>query len=335
MNKLLVVCGPTAMGKTALAIELAKKFTGELVNADSRQIYRGMDIGTGKDLPVNSKFKTQNSKLGIKKERYQIGYYLVSGVPIWLLDVVWPDYRFSVADYIRVATPVIRAIWQRKKLPILVGGTGFYLKGLLEGVDTIGITPDWPFRKKLEGLTVDRLQKRAQKVNPNRFNRMNYSDRHNPRRLIRVIEVAHPRQDGEKFGEGGGLVLDKEQVFWLGLTAAIGKLDQKISQRVKKRLEMGLGAEIEELLKRFSFDNSVLGETIGYRQWQEYFQTPPNQKDQVLDDVVDGWKRAERQYARRQLTWFKKNKQVNWFSIEKKGWLSAVVKAVDQWYIKK
>ena len=117
MNKLLVVCGPTAIGKTALAIKLAKRFAGELVNADSRQVYRGMDIGTGKDLPASSKFKVQSSKLGIKREEYQVGYYLISGVPIWLLDVVWPDYRFSVADYIRVATPVVRIFGKERNYP--------------------------------------------------------------------------------------------------------------------------------------------------------------------------------------------------------------------------
>jgi tRNA dimethylallyltransferase len=335
MNKLLVVCGPTATGKTALAIKLAKRFAGELVNADSRQVYRGMDIGTGKDLPASSKFKVQSSKLGIKREEYQVGYYLISGVPIWLLDVVWPDYRFSVADYIRVATPVVKDIWQRKKLPILVGGTGFYLQGLLEGVGTAGIVPDWSLRNRLEKLTVAQLQEQAGRISPDRFNRMNQSDQHNPRRLIRAVEVASIGKENSEFEKVGGLSLLKEQVFWLGLTAPLESLDQKIIQRIEKRLELGLKEEIEKLLKRFDFDNSVLGETIAYRQWREYFQAPLAQRNQILADVVGRWERAERQYARRQITWFKKNKQINWFSVDKIGWLPMVVKEVNQWYIKK
>jgi tRNA dimethylallyltransferase len=131
------------------------------------------------------------------------------------------------------------------------------------------------------------------------------------------------------------LGLVKEQVLWLGLTAPFKNLDQKITQRVEKRLGLGLKEEIEKLLKRFDFDNSVLGETIAYRQWREYFQAPLTQRDRVLDDVVSRWKRAERQYARRQITWFKKNKQINWFSVDKNGWLPMVVKEVNQWYIKK
>ena len=339
MNKLLVVCGPTATGKTALAIKLAKRFAGELVNADSRQVYRGMDIGTGKDLPANPKFQILNSEQILNSKfqisNYQIGYYLVSGVPIWLLDVVWPDYRFSVADYIEVATPVIKNIWQRNKLPILVGGTGFYLQGLLEGVGTAGIAPDWSLRNRLEKLTVAQLQKQAERVNPDRFSRMNQSDRHNPRRLIRAIEVGSVGKENSRFIQSRGLGLVKEQVLWLGLTAPFKNLDQKITQRVEKRLGLGLKEEIEKLLKRFDFDNSVLGETIAYRQWREYFQSPLTQRDRVLDDVVSRWKRAERQYARRQITWFKKNKQINWFSVDKNGWLPMVVKKVNKWYIKK
>lgn len=342
-KKILVVCGPTAVGKTTLAIGLAKKFDGELINADSRQVYRGMDIGTGKDLR-GSKFKVcsfaeataggKNSKFKLGKE-YQIGYYLVLGVPIWLLDVVWPDYRFSVADYVEVARPVIEAIWQRGKLPILVGGTGFYLQGLLEGIGTIGVTPNWPLRHRLEKLTINELQKQAKKTNPDRFYQMNRSDRHNPRRLIRIIEVAHFEQDKGEENKNNGLVQNQKQVFWLGLIAPLKILDRRINQRVKKRLEMGLEKEIEQLLKRFDFDNSVLGETIAYYQWREYFQASPSQRGQVLNSVIDKWARAERQYARRQLTWFKKNKQIEWFSVEGDNWQPPVVKAVNQWYIKK
>jgi tRNA dimethylallyltransferase len=332
MNKLLVVCGSTAAGKTALAVKLAKKFNGELVNADSRQVYRGMDIGTGKDLPASSKFKIQNSKLGIKRKEYQIGYYLISGVPIWLVDVVEPDYRFSVADYIKVAVPVIKDIWQRNKLPILVGGTGFYLRSLLGGIETVGVAPDWSLRNKLEKLTVTELQEKLKRANISRFNRMNQSDRHNPRRLIRAIEVADKDKGNLKKIET--LDLKKEAIFWVGLKLPFKKLDKKITQRVKKRLASGLEKEIEGLLKKFSFGNSVLGETIGYQEWEKYFFTPQEKRGGVLPEIIDSWQRAERQYARRQMVWFKKNKQINWFVADKKDLFFQVVKKVGKWYIK-
>ncbi|TSC54145.1 MAG: tRNA isopentenyltransferase MiaA, partial [Microgenomates group bacterium LiPW_16] len=120
-----------------LGIRLAKKLNGEIVSADSRQVYIGMDIGTGKDLPVNSKLKTQNSKLG---------YYLIDGIPVWMVDVITPAQEFSVAQYVDLARKAIEDIWNRKKLPIMVGGTGFYIKAIVDGIETMGVPPDWELR---------------------------------------------------------------------------------------------------------------------------------------------------------------------------------------------
>ncbi len=328
MKKILVVCGLTATGKTALGLRLAKKFNGELVNADSRQVYRGMDIGTGKEVDKSSIFHLQFS-IGDKK----VGYRCIGGIPIWLLDVVWPDYRFSVADYIEVAVPAIKDIWQRNKLPILVGGTGFYLRSLLGGIETIGVAPDPKLRRKLEKLTLVKLQKRVKKINPNRFNRMNHSDQNNPRRLIRAIEVAskNNKDNPNKIAAFG---LTRETVFWLGLKLPLKKLDKKIAQRVEKRLSAGVEKEIEELLKKFSFTDSVLGETIGYQEWQRYFSSSQEGREEILPEIIDNWRRAERQYARRQMVWFKKNKQINWFSADEKDLFFKVAKRVEQWYIK-
>jgi len=136
-----------------------------------------MDVGTGKDLPKNSKTqKFQNSKLKIEDKRYKIGYYKIREIPIWLLDIVKPDYRFSVADYINCAVPVITDIWKREKLPVLVGGTGFYIKALIEGIDTIGVKPDWRLREKLKNSKTQKLQEFLKRVDIKRFNKMNRSD---------------------------------------------------------------------------------------------------------------------------------------------------------------
>ncbi len=187
-NQLLIICGPTAIGKTNLAIKLAKALNGELVSADSKQVYKGMDIGTGKDLPKSSKLQFPSSNLRLKN--FQIGYYSLDSIPVWLLDIVNPDYRFSVADYVECAHRVMADIHLRGKLPIMVGGTGFYIKGVVDGIETLGVEPDWDLRQKFNYLGVEELQEKLRKLDPTRLKAMNESDRNNPRRLIRAIEIS-------------------------------------------------------------------------------------------------------------------------------------------------
>ena len=185
MNKLLVICGPTATGKTSLGILLAKKVDGEIISADSRQVYIGMDLGTGKDLPKNSEFKIQNSK---------IGYYLFDKIPVWMIDIVKPNQEFSAADFVGLASKVINDINSRNKLSIIVGGTGFYIKALIDGVDTLGIPPDWELRKQLGLKSTAELFEMLSRINSEKSASMNSSDKQNPRRLIRAIEVALKNQ---------------------------------------------------------------------------------------------------------------------------------------------
>lgn len=331
MKKILVICGPTATGKTGLGIKLAKKFAGEIISFDSRQIYQGMDIGTGKEIQ-NSKFKTQNLRKGIK-----IGYYLISGVRIWLYDVVAPDYRFSAADYYQVALPVIKDIWRQDKLPILVGGTGFYLEALLEGIATLGVPPDWNLRKELEKESVENLQRKLKKAAFFRWQKMNPSDRVNPRRLIRALEVAAFGEKKEKdtrefLGVKKEFCLEKEAVLKIGLKAPFPLLKKRIDRRVEERLKQGLLEEIEGLLaKGYRFDNSRLGETLAYQEWREWFEG----KEQTLalrQEIIGAWKKHEYQYARRQITWFKKDKEIIWFDISDENYQKKVEKLVEVWY---
>ena len=325
-NKLLVICGPTATGKTALGVRLAKKFKGEIVSADSRQVYKEMDVGTGKDLPVGAKLRIANCELRIAD--YQIGYYQIKGVKIWLYDVVEPDHHFSVADYVKCANLVIKDIWKRKKLPILVGGTGLYIKAVIDGIETIGIPPDWKLRKKLSGYQVIRLSELLKKLDPEKWKRMNESDKKNPRRLIRAIEIA--LQSPNKIQNSKFKI---QKVLFIGLTAPYKVLYERIDKRVDKRVKQGIIEEIKNLLaKGYTFENSILGETIGYKEWRECFKNSkfqiPNSK---LEEIVQRWKYDEHAYSRRQMTWFKKDKRINWFGITKRGFKKEIEKKIKNW----
>jgi tRNA dimethylallyltransferase len=214
MNKLLIICGPTATGKTTLAAMLAKKFNGELVSADSRQVYRGMDLVTGKDKP---------------------------DVPVWLYDVVAPNEEFSVSHWVRLAKDAIADITKRNKLPIVVGGTGLYIHALIHPFETIDIPPNKALRNKLQTLTVAELQKMVKRSD------MNYSDWQNPRRLIRKIEIAK----GEKIHKKQEKIY---ATLLIGLTAPLPILYARIDKRFAQRIQQGMKEEIDMLIKKYGRD---------------------------------------------------------------------------------
>lgn len=330
MQKQLIICGPTATGKTGLGIKLAKKLSGEIISADSRQVYKYMDIGTGKDLGKFSNFPhfvplggTSRDKQ-ISSKEFTIGYYLIEGIPVWLYDLVEPDYRFNVADYINCAHEVIENIWKRDKLPIVIGGTGFYIKGLIDGIDTIGIKPDWELRKQLSNYPIIQLSNCLKKLDLDRWKKTNESDRKNPRRLIRAIEIARTKVKITY----KDLKMD---VLLIGLMAPYKFLYQRIDKRVTERIEKGVEKEIGDLLKKgYNWQNSIMGATMGYREWQAYFEGKDSK-----DNIIQRWKFAEHNYARRQMTWFRKalrQAQGYWFDISRKTWQAEVENLVGTWY---
>jgi len=268
-DKLLVVCGPTATGKTKLASDLAKKFNGELISADSRQVYRGMDVTTGKDRP---------------------------DVPVWLYDVVEPDEEFSVSKWVMLAKAAIADITKRNKLPIVVGGTGLYIKALLTPLDTIDIPPDERLRSIFGPLSVKQLQQMIERGD------MNKSDWNNPRRLMRKIEIANFKRPGLKGPQGRAL--QKYDVLLIGLTAPISMLDKRIDERLKMRRQSGLEKETASLFAKYN-------------------RSLPSMSAIGLN---------EHAYARRQMTWFKKQKNISWFDIIDKEWNTQVTKTVSTWY---
>lgn len=271
MNKLLVICGPTATGKTALAAELARKFNGELISADSRQVYRGMDIGTGKDRP---------------------------DVPIWMYDVAAPNQEFSVSHWVKLAKPIIADIIKRNKLPIVVGGTGLYINALINPFETIDIPPNKALRKKLQALTVAELQKMVKRSD------MNDSDWQNPRRLIRKIEIAREKHIPKKQDRHYDSLV-------IGLRAPLPALFERIDRRVYSRITAGMKDEIGRL-RNYSRDLPSMS-AFGYKD-------------------MSTWKQDEHAYARRQMTWFRKQSDVHWFDITRKRFSQEIVSLVRTWY---
>ncbi len=317
MKRLLVVCGPTSTGKTTLAINLAKKFGGELVSADSRQVYRGVDIGTGKDLPLGSKIRYPWFS--------KYGYYEVSGVKVWGYDLVDPKREYSVAQYLKFAKYIIGDIGKRKKLPILVGGTGLYIKGVVDGIPTAVIPKNNNLRKNFETKSVDELFDVLASLDAIRAGSMNSSDKKNPRRLIRAIEVSQYLIDHkDTFNRNTKDLMD---ILFIGLNADKNFIDEKIDYRVKKRIDEGIKSEIEKLLKGGVNWDSQSMLSLGYRQWRDYFEGGVPQ-----ENVVDEWKRDEKKYVRRQLVWFKKDKRINWFDVSAKNYSKDVEKVVEKWY---
>lgn len=318
MNKLLVICGPTAVGKTPLGTRLTKKFKGEILSADSRQVYRGMDIVTGKELPEGSKYK--GGKLGY--------WETPGGVRIWLLDLVEPTQEFSVAHWYQAAQTVLERLWKEGKLPILIGGTGLYIKAIVDGIDTISVPRNLTLRRLYSEKTPEELFDILAQLDSVRAAKMNVSDRQNPRRLIRAIEIA-------QFMAGARPDLTKRfsktkfDILFVGLTAPRRKLDERIDQRVDARVEGGAEEETERLVKKgVSWDRQAMS-GLGYRQWEPFFKGEAKK-----EQIIERWKTAERQYARRQLAWFERDKRIIWFDTTKKGWEAKVEKRVKNWYDK-
>lgn len=317
MNKLLVICGPTSAGKTSLALKLAKKFDGEIVSADSRQVYRGMDIGTGKNLPIGAKIRYPWF--------YKWGYYEVDGVKIWGYDLADPKGDFSVAQYIKFADGIIADIEKRNKLPILTGGTGLYIKGVVDRIPTVAIPRNESLREKLAGKSAAELYEMLSQIDSLKAGSLNFSDKRNPRRLIRAIEVAtwmidnrHRVPKSEKKAS-----LD---ILFIGLTGPREVIEKTIDESVNLRNDSGIKDEIRKLLKGGVRWDSQAMMSMGYRQYRDFFEGGVGE-----EAVIDEWKREEKKYVKRQMTWFRKDKRINWFDISDRKCLEKVENLVKRW----
>jgi tRNA dimethylallyltransferase len=294
-NKLLVILGATASGKTDLSVKLAKKFNGEIVSADSRQVYKGLDIGSGKIT---------------KKEMH--------GVPHYLLDVANPKRKFTVAQYQKLALKAIKNIQKRGKLPILVGGTGFYIQSVIDGIVIPEIKPDWELRRKLEKFSLPELVKRLRAIDPHRTATI---DQNNPRRVLRALEIAIklagpvPAINTRKTGF---------DTFQIGIAKPKEELKKLIAKRLKNRLKND--AMIKEVKKLHASGVSFKRlEELGleYRFVAQYLQNKITYQEMIGKIEIESF-----HYAKRQMTWFRRDPKIIWIKSSKEAlslcrdWLS-------------
>ena len=274
MNKLLVILGPTASGKSNLAIQLAEIFNGEIISADSRQIFKEMNIGTAKIL---------NSK-----------------IPHHLIDFINPTESFSVAQYKKLAYQTIRNIQKRGKLPILCGGTGLYISSVIENWQFPKISAQNKLREELEKKSIQELLKIYTKLDPQGAEMI---DSKNKRRLIRAIEVSS--LSNKSFWQQRKKTKPFFNALLIGLKLPKEELKQRVSKRTKKMIQIGLETEVKNLVSKYGWIPSL--QSIGYQEWKGYFNDKINKKE--VQNLIE---LHTLQYIKRQMTWFKKMKEIKW-----------------------
>ena len=288
--KVIVICGPTASGKTALSIELAKKINGEIISADSMQIYKDMDIGTAKP--------DQEEMQGIKH---------------YLLDCVSPDRRYSVAEYKIDATNAIEEILQKNKTPIIVGGTGLYVDTLIYGIEYNDIKIDEEYRKELEKIAeeqgLETLYNMAVQIDDEAMKKISVNDQ---KRIMRVLEIykatGKTKTQQEVESRKNGVKYDYK-VFALNMDREV--LYNRINLRVDLMIQKGLIEEVKKLKEKYNkFPTAMQG--LGYKEVVEYLENKTT-KEEMIEKI----KMETRRYAKRQLTWFRKNKETIWLDATK------------------
>lgn len=328
MQKVLTICGPTAVGKTSVALELAKKTHADILVADSRQVYKGMDIVTGKDIPKLSSFQFPVASL----ERLGIGCWETNeGVRIWLTDLVNPKNDFSVALWHKAALKVLNLLKKEKSLPIVVGGTGLYIKSLSGEIETIGVPPNKSLRSSLSTKTKEELFEILAQLNSVKAASLNNSDKNNPYRLIRAIEIADfgfvSGKNQLKTSKSPSRKKEKFDILKIGLTTNREELFKRIELRVNSRLESGAIEETEKLLSNGLARQEKPMTVFGYKQLADYLSGKITK-----ESAIKKWKIEEYKYAVRQLTWFKKDHEIIWFDINDVDWVQKLEKIVQNWY---
>lgn len=276
--KILVILGPTATGKSDLAVQIAKKYNGEIISADSRQVYKELNIGTGKIT---------------KKEMFNIPHHMI--------DVAVPKKVFSVSDWQKKTKKIIEEIISRGKLPIICGGTGFYIQSIVDGIVLPDVPPNRKLRKKLEKKTLNELQVILEKIDPKRLKDI---DTKNPVRLIRAIEIATKL---------GSVPKMKEKIQYnclqIGLQLPHKELKTRIHNRLISRVNKGMIKEAKTLHQKGLSWKRMWALGLEYRYMSLYLQEKLIKKEFLEQLENEIW-----HYAKRQITWFKRDKKIKWHS---------------------
>ncbi len=301
-HRLLIIIGPTAVGKSKLAIELAKKLDGEVISADSMQVYFGMDIGTAKP----------------SKEELE-------DVPHHLINIIPPDKNWSVSDFVSNAKNIIKDIVKRDKLPIVVGGTGLYLNALIAGYSFPVIEANKDIRERLEGEAKAfgsvHLYEKLKKADPDAASKIHFNDL---KRIIRALEVF------EITGKPMSLLQSKDEenlpyeTVIVGLDMERKKLYERIEKRVDQMLKAGLIDEVKKLIGEGYDRNLTSMQAIGYKEVAEHLHGK-----YTHDELVNILKQNTRNFAKRQMTWFRRFKNVNWFDVENLN-SGDIIKLIEQ-----
>ncbi|MGH2453358.1 MAG: tRNA (adenosine(37)-N6)-dimethylallyltransferase MiaA [bacterium] len=286
---MVVICGATATGKSAAAVALAPEIGAEIVSADSRTIYRGMDIGTAKPTPAAR-----------------------AAVPHHLLDVADPREVFTLSQYQGLALAAIASVHARARVPLLVGGTGLYLRALVDGLRLPRVSPDWAFRRKAEeadGLTPGALYARLEQVDPQAAARIHPR---NVRRIIRALEVID--RTGRPLSAQQRAEAPLWQVTMIGLRMPRPLLQRRIDERVDQQIAAGLVEEVRALVSAGVPPSTPAMQGLGYKEI-----VPVLEGKATLDNAVALLKRNTRRYARRQEVWFRRDTRIRWIDVGHAG----------------
>ena len=285
--KVIIICGPTASGKTALSIELAKTINGEIVSCDSMQIYKDMDIGTAKP--------TVEEMQGIKH---------------YLLDFIEPDKRYSVAEFKKDAEKAIEQILAKGKIPIVVGGTGLYVDSLIYGIEYQDIPLDEEYRNKLEQIANEKglevLYEKAKQIDEQAMKKISPNDKKRIMRVLEIYKTTGKNKTEQEMESRKNEVKYDFEVFAINMDREV--LYDRINKRVDTMIEQGLIEEVKNIIQKYSeFPTAMQG--LGYKEVVEYLNGNCS-KEEMIEKI----KMETRRYAKRQLTWFRKNKQTIWIN---------------------
>lgn len=302
--KVLAIVGSTASGKTAVSVELAKKIGGEIVSADSRLIYRDFDIGTAKPTA---------------EER--------CGIPHYMIDIIPPERLYSAGDYKKDASEAVEKIISKGRIPIVVGGTGFYVRSLLGGLDIPDVPADENFRAEMDKFVEDygrqALYDKLAAIDKTTADKLHYNDNV---RVTRALEIFHAT--GKTMSEISSISKPPYEVFYAGLNALDrAYLYDRANRRVDKMIESGLVDEVHRLVQKYGRTLPIL-KTLGYKEICEYFDGKIS-----LEEAVGLIKKHTRNYAKRQLTWFRANPEIHWYYIDEMTQEEIVEKIIREYNV--